>query len=338
MERYLLFDSACAKCTKVADQIEELAGGWLTTRSLRDPGTRKLLKEVHPGWRWQPMILEQIGDRSRIYSGFSLSLRLIIKLGILKALKIARLLLNSDTTASRQTPADPSRRNFVRQSGLAFSAFALLFGFPTLRPEVARAQNRSSQPRGGANQPTPSESNANFVILPDGVAIPAFVQEPRLGMPQICGVGGAIPTVINDFPTSLSELVADVALPIFTISDEKRDNDSFSAYVMSHLTGEVFIATHSFKVPEIEANVRFSAQPDFHRPYPVYRVDPVEEGHDPVIPERINFLPGIGLIVIGPVDSSLMWIKDDILYSATIDKPITVDTAENLAQSFVVAH
>lgn len=68
MQRYLLFDSGCSLCTSLARQVEEVAGGTLTARSLRDPAVRSILDEVKPGWRWQPMLLEVDGERRRVYA------------------------------------------------------------------------------------------------------------------------------------------------------------------------------------------------------------------------------------------------------------------------------
>ena len=38
MQRYLLFDSGCSKCTEIAREVEQATHGWLEARSLRPGG------------------------------------------------------------------------------------------------------------------------------------------------------------------------------------------------------------------------------------------------------------------------------------------------------------
>ncbi len=51
VHRYLLFDSGCACCTKLAQDIERETGGWVRARSLRDAEMHVLLNCARPGWR-----------------------------------------------------------------------------------------------------------------------------------------------------------------------------------------------------------------------------------------------------------------------------------------------
>ncbi len=44
MKRYLLFDSGCSICSKLAHNIEEIAEGWLVARSLGERSMQTLLK------------------------------------------------------------------------------------------------------------------------------------------------------------------------------------------------------------------------------------------------------------------------------------------------------
>lgn len=56
MERILLFDSGCQSCSSIADEVQALADGWLTVRSLRDAEMRAVLDEARPGWRFEPTL------------------------------------------------------------------------------------------------------------------------------------------------------------------------------------------------------------------------------------------------------------------------------------------
>lgn len=49
MKRYLLFDSGCSLCSKLARNIERIAEGWLVAHSLNDRSMQALLKEAKPG-------------------------------------------------------------------------------------------------------------------------------------------------------------------------------------------------------------------------------------------------------------------------------------------------
>lgn len=51
MERYLLFDSGCNSCTKIADEVEQATAGWLTAQSLRDPAIQRILNDVQCCWK-----------------------------------------------------------------------------------------------------------------------------------------------------------------------------------------------------------------------------------------------------------------------------------------------
>jgi hypothetical protein len=67
MQRYLLFDSGCSVCTRLAEDIERASDGWLMARSLRDPEMKVLLDIARPGWRWEPTLLEVADGQPRIF-------------------------------------------------------------------------------------------------------------------------------------------------------------------------------------------------------------------------------------------------------------------------------
>lgn len=121
MPRYLLFDSGCASCTRLAQAIEREAGGWVRARSLRDAEIQALLGRARPGWTWEPTLLEVAGERVRVWTGFALRVRLVLGLGITRAWRIARLVhrmsLGLTRKGRRRFPQDDvaaSRRSFLR--------------------------------------------------------------------------------------------------------------------------------------------------------------------------------------------------------------------------------
>ncbi len=118
MKHYLLFDSGCCQCSKIAKSIEKEAGGRLTTRSLRDPEVKELLDHERPGWKWEPLLLEEGNDKIRVYSGASMSLRMITVLGPIRAWKVARLMWATSqarmVSENTQATVYSGRRDFLR--------------------------------------------------------------------------------------------------------------------------------------------------------------------------------------------------------------------------------
>ena len=132
MKRYLLFDSGCCQCSKIAKAIEQEAGGKLTIRSLRDPAVKELLDRERPGWKWEPMLVEEKDDKVRIYAGGAMSRRLLVVLGPRRALRIVSLLrdlLPEAKSKKSATISGASRRDFLKKG--IFLAGLALTGIPS---------------------------------------------------------------------------------------------------------------------------------------------------------------------------------------------------------------
>lgn len=91
MERFLLFDSGCSLCTELAKAIERETDGRLKARSLREPEVKVLLDRAQPNWRWEPTLLEVDGERVRAFTGLAMRTRLLMKLGLKRTWRIAKL-------------------------------------------------------------------------------------------------------------------------------------------------------------------------------------------------------------------------------------------------------
>lgn len=120
MPRYLLFDSTCEQCTKLAQAIGHETNGWLTTRSLSDCGIQKLLHRTNPAWRWRPTLLEVEGEQLRAFTGFGMGWRLVTGLGPRQAWRVAKLAWESGALSSalNQT-SHRSRRRFLQTTAVA---------------------------------------------------------------------------------------------------------------------------------------------------------------------------------------------------------------------------
>ena len=126
MKRYLLFDSGCIKCSKVARTIEKEVNGWLVADSLHNPQMQELLDRVKPDWHWEPTLLEINGEQVTVFTRTSLVIHLLRGLGLRKTWQIAQLI---HEVISPPIPTNMQRRRFLGQSGALLGSLALL-GLP----------------------------------------------------------------------------------------------------------------------------------------------------------------------------------------------------------------
>lgn len=125
MKRFLLFDSGCSLCTKLAQSIEKETNNWLQVRSLRDLEMKVLMDKIKPGWEWEPTLIE-IDDAKHveIYTGLKMQTKFIMGLGLRRTIQIAKLVQQSSVA---MPTVDTGRRNFIKQGTLGFASLALLF-------------------------------------------------------------------------------------------------------------------------------------------------------------------------------------------------------------------
>ncbi len=133
MKRYLLFDAGCKETSESAEAINKEAEGKLTVRSLRDPETKALLDRERPGWKWEPMLVEEKGDKVRIYAGRAISRRLLLVLGPRRAWTILQL-VTENRLPQFTSAKNIGRRNFLRVAGAAAVSMAAL-----MIPNISRA-------------------------------------------------------------------------------------------------------------------------------------------------------------------------------------------------------
>lgn len=124
--RYLLYDSGCGACTRIAETVEREGKGLVTARSLRDPEIQALLQGA-ANWRWEPMLLEASDRSIRVWRGLGIGLRLSIMVGPRRAFRIARIAMRERT---RLTGVSSERRRFL--SLTAKTAAFLATGFASM--------------------------------------------------------------------------------------------------------------------------------------------------------------------------------------------------------------
>ncbi len=140
MARDLLYDAGCSLCAALAREVEALSEGRLRVQSLREPEVQALLDRVRPGWRWEPMLLEEEGKRVRVYAGLGMRMRLIRVLGPARAWRVAQLVARFGGPA---LGVDWERRNFLRR---AIWTFCVLLQIPFPLQKISRWSTSLAEP------------------------------------------------------------------------------------------------------------------------------------------------------------------------------------------------
>lgn len=172
------------------------------------------------------------------------------------------------------------------------------------------------------------ELYAGFVLLPEGTPIPSFVEFPKKGSPNECGVGvgwgGIKPNAVSRFFDNEEGLAAEIKFPIYTLDDIPAELTPARAYMLSDETGEVYGAALGFDAFNIESGywecvVSLWAQPKFPRPIPLYFRDPIESGDSVGFLEKINYLPTLGIRTQTQEGFIYYWIENNIFYTLAVD-------------------
>lgn len=129
VERYLLFDSGCTTCSRLATAIEKESGGRIILRSLHELDIQLMLMNTRPGWKWEPTLLEVNGDQVRAFTGLAMRGRLIATLGLRKALRIACLVYQAGVPLAG---VDLERRKVLKSSGALLAGVFLAPSFKLL--------------------------------------------------------------------------------------------------------------------------------------------------------------------------------------------------------------
>lgn len=164
--RWILgFDGGCAACSKLAREVEEIAGDRLTSRSLADPEVRVWREAtLGPDAVWEPTLLRVAGSEVQAWTGRAMSWRLTRLVGARAAYRIAKVIVHLEVE-----PVDvpnPSRRAFMRRAGgVVVGAGLLAVGPRALALAKATGQtsgstsvvsSMSDAPASEASQLTPS--------------------------------------------------------------------------------------------------------------------------------------------------------------------------------------
>ncbi len=123
MKRYLLFDSGCSLCTQLAEKIVQESDSKLEARSLRETSVQEMLNTARPNWQWEPMLLEASSENMKVFSGPKMAFRLVQKLGVRRAWKIAWLVRGTGAPLLGVNINTDRRRLLQGAGGLLTSLF-----------------------------------------------------------------------------------------------------------------------------------------------------------------------------------------------------------------------
>lgn len=343
MERYLLYDSGCSTCSKMARAIEQEVDGQLIARSLHDPDIQNLLNQANPHWQWKPTLLEVSDNTVRAHTGLAMGMRLVLELGPRQALRLVKLVNRYSVSAIDMGPTDPGRRHFLRQSPSAFAAIAVLLGWPNSQlfgNNIGAATPQQTTSHQALQEPTEGEIWEGFLLLPAIDAVwPSFVQcapAPILG--EVSGqYDPALRGEIVRF-NGIEELTNYIPFPTYVPATLPPKVQFIGASVVQFAhSDDIFDATLNFGVSDTnQSRIRVRARPTYPRPYPVLPVhSPVYHEKQVIHPEKVTFTPSPGVIRPSASGHVIQWIRKDILYTLVAEHNPSREAAVEIARSLI---
>lgn len=184
MKRYLLFDSGCTTCSKIANRIEGVVEGHVEIRSLHDRSMQDLLKTADMDWQWRPTLLEVKNEQVKIYQGIFLRLKLVSVLGLTKAISVFKLLVNDKKyiRESDDEPTNKERREFLRFTSTSLAGLALFIGLPEIQKlQTSKPEGRTASAPGKVSGVSEvdyvGEIYGNLLLLPtEDAPLPIHLQ------------------------------------------------------------------------------------------------------------------------------------------------------------------
>jgi hypothetical protein len=239
-----------------------------------------------------------------------------------------------------------SRRQFLRGAfGILGSGIAVRIAkfFPEAQAVFAQEGSQSITPAQPLAQLVEGELYADFLLLPEGAALPDFVTPPRLGIPIVCsvGIGGPAPTAISESLHTAEELASEVDIPIYTFNPVPEGLQPVGASLIRHETGELYMVTIGFQSYQEETNewettVHFSGYPDVPKPFPLWESTPVEPGGPAIILEKVDFLPSPGILVATQRGHVLHWIENGVFYMLVVEHTTSRDAIQPFVDSLTL--
>lgn len=328
MKRYLLFDSNCSTCSKIARAIVQEVNGQFTIRSFYESDIQDLLNQANPDWPWKPTLLEISDNKVRTYTGFGMGLRLILVLGFRKAIRLMNLIAQN-ANGQDNVSSHSSRRHFLRQSGAMMTTIPLLVGWRKFNMSEQTARPRALSDSQGISLEQMQEIELQteewngFVLLPTwDFPVPQFVQQAPVPI-----MGKALGSNVDQFRpdikqfSSIEGLLQDLPHPLAYPTKFPLEMELTTAETTRFVgSGDVHNVTLQFESPDRSNLVRLTVSYMFPRPYPVHPVpSPIEHLEKIIQPEKVSFTPSPGVRLFTETSVHLFWINQDVLYSLHVE-------------------
>jgi predicted DCC family thiol-disulfide oxidoreductase YuxK len=126
VDTYLLYDGACASCSKVARLVRDSGVAGLDVRSLSDPEVLGWFQAAGLPAPDRPVLVERAGDTLRRHDGMALRLRLGRLLGYRRAHRAVRLLAAEAAARGRRAGAGTINRRSLLGAGAGGATGLLL--------------------------------------------------------------------------------------------------------------------------------------------------------------------------------------------------------------------
>jgi hypothetical protein len=227
-----------------------------------------------------------------------------------------------------------SRRQFIKTLGVLGGAVAAPFHW------LGRAR-AAAAPQ--VDLPPGAELYGGFLLLPEGALVPAFVQQPKLPPPNMCGVGEGKPNAVTRPFATAADLAKEVDFPVYTLGEMPNGLRPGSAFLITHNTGEVYGVSLGFETynpnsAHWECAVSLWIQPDFPKPYPLWPSGPVEAGGSAVVLEKVDLLPAAGIRVATPAGYVYHWITREVFYTLAINLGLSSRYFQSAVASLILVN
>lgn len=327
MKHYLLFNSNCELCSKIAMELEKESDQWLEIRSLNDPTIKDYLNNNHPNWLWEPMILLQDNEGKRkLITGVSMKLFLTRELGIKKALRIIRLIHQYKAVSPPSYHHNHHRRAFLQTSIPGFMGAIIALKTPQLLKQnkaISSVQAKSSQ-----NQDNVGELYHGFVLLPDvDSSIPSYVNQPQTYKRSSVSflneedLRRAVPFGLYKVSSKYSQL------PLLNAQQNiVEDNGATGGATINY--GELAYFSEDLEVDRIISLIVYN-KPYFPSPFPVRPVHEInaDTGETTLTaPEKIRVGDAFGVLLPSSNGYVALWIAQGILYILAVEDSTSKET------------
>lgn len=234
-----------------------------------------------------------------------------------------------------------SRRQFLQGvvAGLGiFMAGPIGRFFPESQPILSRSFTNTKQAMPSLDQSRVGELYAGFLLLPNTTSIPDFIQcvpAPILG--QVDNSYDLTYRGETVWFENVKELISYLHFPIYVPATLPTNIEFINSYVIQFAgSGDIFEAVVNFGAKNTEHVISMQARPTYPQPYPIWPVQLSSAHNKEVIqPEKVTFLPQLGISQPSISGHIFHWIEQDVLYTLVAEHDPNYEAAIAIAQLLI---